>query len=116
MADWPEADQVKRRLGITSSDSGVDEDVALALDAAIEQVINDTGWDADLDSGTLDITASLSQAALLLAVACFKATDAPHGVAAIFDMGGLYVARQNPHYQRLLVGNRVRFGISGDPG
>lgn len=116
MAEWPEADQVKRRLGITSEDSGVDEDVALALDAAVEQVTNDTGWDADLDSGTLEITASLSQAALLLAVACFKATDAPHGVAAVFDLGGIYVARQNPHYQRLLVGNRLRFGISGDPG
>lgn len=112
MADWPDADQVKRRLGINSASSGVDEDVALALNAAIEQVIIDTGFDADEDSGVLDITNSLSEAALLLAVACFKATDAPHGVAAVFDMGGIYVARQNPHYQRLLVGQRVRFGIA----
>ena len=113
MAEWPEADQVKRRLGINAADSGVNADVALALEAAIEQVVNDTGYDADLDSGLLEITSSLSQAALLLAVACFKATDAPHGVAAVFDLGGIYVARQNPHYQRLLVGNRIRFGISG---
>lgn len=112
MAEWPEADQVKRKLGITSADSGVDADVALALGAAIEQVINDTGYDADLDSGPLEITDSLSAAALLLAVACFKAPDAPHGVAAVFDMGGLYVATKNPHYQRLLTGNRLRFGVS----
>lgn len=112
MAEWPEAAQVKRRLGITSNDSGVDEDVSLALNAAIEQVILDTGYDPDLDSGALEITSSLSEAALLLAVACFKATDAPHGVAAIFDMGGLYVARQNPHYDRLLTGNRIRFALS----
>ena len=102
---------VKRRLGITSLDSGVDEDVALALDAAIEQVTIDTGFDADLDSGTLEITPSLAEAALLLTVSCYKAPDAPHGVAGIFDMGGIYVARQNPHYERLLVGQRVRFGI-----
>lgn len=113
MDGWPDADQVKRRLGITSSDSGVDEDVALALGAAIEQVTNDVGFDPDLDSGTIEITDSLSQAALLLAVACFKATDAPHGVAAVFDLGGLYVARDNPHYRRLLTGNRLRFGVSG---
>lgn len=112
MAEWPEADEVKRRLNINSADSGVDADVASALEAAIEQVINDTGYDADLDSGPLEITASLHEAALLLAVSCFKAPDAPHGVAAVFDMGGIYVARQNPHYQRLLVGNRVRFGVA----
>lgn len=112
MADWPDAAQVKRRLGITSADSGVDEDVSLALNAAIEQVIADTGYDPDLDSGTLEITASLQEAALLLAVSCFKATDAPHGVAAVFDIGGIYVARQNPHYDRLLVGNRIRFGMA----
>lgn len=112
MAEWPEADEVKRRLGITSSSSGVDADVASALEAAIEQVTLDTGWDSEEDSGTLEVTASLHEAALLLAVACFKAVDAPHGVAAVFDLGGIYVARQNPHYDRLLVGQRVRFPIA----
>lgn len=111
MPDWPDADQVRRRLGITSSSSGLDEDVALALDAAIEQVIADTGFDSEQDSGEVVPTSSLSQAALLLAVACFKAVDAPHGVAAVFDTGGIYVARQNPHYQRLLTGQRSRFAI-----
>lgn len=109
--EWPTVEQLKRRLGITSSSSGLDEDVGLALDAAIEQVILDTGFDPDVDSGELEVTASLAQAALLLAVSCYKAPDAPHGVAGIFDMGGIYVARQNPHYERLLVGQRVRFPI-----
>lgn len=111
MIEWPDAEAVKRRLGITSPSSGVDADVASALDAAIEQVILDTGFDADLDSGIVEPTASLREAALLLAVSCYKATDAPHGVAGIFDTGGIYVARQNPHYQRLLVGQRTRFSI-----
>lgn len=109
---WPSATQVKRRLGITSDSSGIDEDVALALDAAIEQVLLDVGRDPDEDSGEVVPNASLQAAALLLAVSCFKAVDAPHGIAAIFDTGGLYVARQNPHYQRLLVGQRETFGVA----
>lgn len=112
MAEWPGADQVKRRLGITSQSSGIDEDVSLALDAAIEQVITDVGYDPDLDSGMLEVTASMSAAALLLAVSCYKAPDAPHGVAAVFDLGGIYVARDQPHYQRLLVGQRIRHAVA----
>lgn len=110
-AEWPTAEMVKRRLGITSESSGIDEDISLALDAAIEQVILDTGFDTELDSGTVEPTSSLAEAALLLTVACYKAPEAPHGVAGIFDTGGIYVARQNPHYQRLLVGQRSRFAI-----
>jgi hypothetical protein len=41
-----------------------------------------------------------------------KAPDAPFGVAAIFDTGGIYVARQNPNYLRLLKGSRQRFGVA----
>jgi hypothetical protein len=113
VAAWPTVAQVKRRLGITNSDAGVTADVTLALNAAIEQVKLDTGggavWDPE-EGDPPDPTDSLSAAALLLTVACYKAPDAPHGVAAIFDMGGIYVARQNPHYDRLLVGSRY-FGI-----
>lgn len=109
--DWPTVDELKRRLGIRTSDSGLDTDAGNALDAAIEQVILDTGWDVDEDSGELEVTASLHEAALLLAVATYKAPEAPFGVAAVFDMGGIYVARQNPNYQRLLVGQRLRFPI-----
>ena len=112
---WPTADDVKRRLGITSSDASVTADVTLALNAAIQQVKidvrgEDDSLDTDLDLDDPD--ASLRAAALLLTVACYKAPDAPHGVAAIFDMGGIYVARQNPHYERLLTGHRQTFGVA----
>lgn len=110
--DWPTVEVLKRRLGIRNDDSGIDADAASALDAAIEQVIADTGWDADEDSGTVVVTASLYEAALLLAVGTYKAPEAPHGVAAVFDMGGIYVARQNPHYDRLLVDQRIRFPLA----
>ena len=106
--DWPTVEDLKRRLGIRNDDSGIDSDASNALDAAIEQVILDTGRLED-DSGTIEVTASLHEAALLLAVSTYKAPEAPFGVAAVFDMGGIYVARQNPNYQRLLVGQRVRF-------
>jgi hypothetical protein len=109
---WPDAAAVKRKLGITSASTEVDGDVELALDAAIEQVLFDVGRDPDIDSGEVEPTASLEAAALLLACACFKAPDAPYGVAAVFDTGGLYVARDHPNYQRLLVGARETFGVA----
>ena len=114
MADWPTVAQVKRRLGINSEEAGVAEDVTSALNAAVEQVKIDTGadWDEGGSEDPPEVTASLSEAALLLTVACYKATDAPHGVAAVFDTGGIYVARQNPHYWRLLTGQRERFGVA----
>jgi len=112
MAEWPDADAVKRRLGITSASAELTADVELSLEAAIEQVLNDVGRDPEIDSGEVEVTASLSAAALLLAVSCFKAPDAPYGVAAVFDTGGLYVARDHPSYQRLLVGARETFGIA----
>lgn len=60
----------------------------------------------------IDPTDSMSAAALLLAVSCYKAPEAPFGVAGIFDTGGIYVARSNPNYWRLLTGQRERFGIA----
>jgi hypothetical protein len=60
----------------------------------------------------IDVTDSLAAAALLLAVSVMKAPDAPFGVASTFDTGGIYVARHNPNYTRLLKGNRVRFGVA----
>lgn len=109
---WPDAAAVKRRLNITNASAEVEEDVELALDAAIEQVLIDVGRDPDEDSGEVVPNASLQAAALLLAVACFKAPDAPHGIAAIFDIGGLYVAREHPAYARLMVGQRETFGVA----
>jgi hypothetical protein len=110
VADWPTNAQVRQRLGITQPAD--DPDVQLAIDAAVEQVLLDVGRDPDVDSGEVLVTASLHEAALLLAVACWKAPDAPHGVAAIFDTGGIYVARSNPHYERLIFGARETFGIA----
>lgn len=113
---WPTADDVKRRLGITNASVSVTADIQLALDAAIEQVKLDVRGEDDSGDTDLGLAAttdpSLRAAALLLTVACYKAPDAPHGVAAIFDMGGIYVARQNPHYDRLLTGHRQTFGIA----
>ena len=78
----------------------------------MEQVLFDVGRDPDVDSGEVVPTPSLAAAVLLLAVSCFKAPDAPYGIAAIFDTGGLYVARDHPSYQRLLVGARETFGVA----
>lgn len=100
---------------MTNASVSVTADLTLALDAAIEQVKLDVRGEDDSDDTDLGLDApdaSLRAAALLLAVACYKAPDAPHGVAAIFDMGGIYVARQNPHYDRLLTGHRHTFGVA----
>jgi hypothetical protein len=104
MADWPDLAMLKQTLGVDRSDK--DDLLQQALDAAIEQVQVDVGMSVDEPS------ASLRQAALLLAVTVMKAPDAPFGVASTFDTGGIYVARHNPNYTRLLKGHRVRFGIA----
>lgn len=92
-------------MGIDSGD--YDSVLAPALAAAIEQVHFDCGLAEDAVPN-----ASLSQAALLLAVTVSKSPDAPFGVAAVFDAGGLYVARMNPNYLRLLKGSRLSFGVA----
>lgn len=115
MSDWPTVAAVKRRLGITSLSSEVEADAQSALDAAVEQVKLDTGgpdyWEPEAPDPEPEPTASLSEAALLLAVSTYKGPDAPYGVAAVFDVGGIYVARSNPNYERLLVGARQSWGI-----
>jgi hypothetical protein len=117
MAEWPTLGQLKSSLAVnTDSRDGA---LSAALAAAIEQVKIDVwgdvdGFDTELEeSGTeLEVTSSLSQAALLLAVMVSKAPDAPYGIAAVFDTGGLTVAAQHPTYNRLLTGHRRSFGIS----
>lgn len=116
MADWPDLEQLKQSLNVsTDARDGV---LTAALGSAIEQVKLDvwgsvSGFDDELEeSGTeLEVTDSLSQAALILAVMVSKAPDAPYGIAAVFDTGGLTVAAQHPTYQRLLYGHRRSFGI-----
>ena len=133
MASWPALAELKRTLGVTSD--ARDAELTRALASAIEQVGSDVGYtslsvdatdpeamtldgsvedDADDEPVIVTVTPnhSLAQAALLLAVTTMKAPDAPFGVAAVFDTGGIYVARQNPNYQRLLKGSRLRFGIA----
>lgn len=132
MAAWPTLAELKLTLGVTSTNRDVT--LTRALGAAIEQVGIDVGYrdvtvatlttvpaasgwlvrdeDDDPDVVTITPNESLAQAALLLAVTAMKAPDAPFGVAAIFDTGGIYVARQNPNYLRLLKGRRLRFGVA----
>ena len=131
MAEWPTVAAVRSSLGAST---GKDDVIAAATAAAIEQVATDIGYediDVNLDSGTdlFDATGtfdtddsgsyesiipnnSLSQAALILAVMAVKAPDAPYGVAAVFDLGGMRVAAQHPTYLRMLTGSRQRFGVS----
>ena len=131
MADWPNLAMLKQALGANTD--AQDSLLQQALGAAIEGVVTDCGGDpveVTFSAGTptvalvdaspaddeepIEITVndSLASAALLLAVSVMKAPDAPFGVVSTFDTGGIYVARHNPNYTRLLKGNRQRFGIA----
>ena len=132
MAAWPTLAELKLILGATTD--ARDTTLTRALGAAIEQVGVDIGYhdvvvsdvatvpelegwveydeNDDPDVVTVTPNESLAAAALLLATTTAKAPDAPFGVAAVFDMGGIYVARQNPNYTRLLKGSRQRFGVA----
>lgn len=112
MADWPDLAQLKLALNVNTD--ARDDLLEPALAAAIDQVKIDTcGTPEAFDDASegLEVTDSLSQAALLLAVMVTKAPDAPYGVAAVFDTGGLRVAATHPTYQRLLTGSYHSFGI-----
>ena len=110
MADWPGEDEVRAQLGMGDGiEAGT---VTRALAAAIEQVQIDVGTTVGDGAEEQPITDSLSAAALLLAVRILKSPEAPFGIAAIFEGGGLYVARHDVNYQRLLKGHRRRFGIA----
>ena len=95
---------LKRALGVTSADR--DQDLELALDAAIEQTQIDAGI------ATPTPSASLAQASMVLAVMAMKAPDAPYGIAGVFDVSAVKVASDHPTYQRLLVGQRAKFPIA----
>lgn len=131
MADWPDLAMLKQALGANTS--AKDDLLQQALGAAIEGVVTDCGGapvvvtfsagapsvelvdpSPDDESVPLEVrvTDKLASAVLLLAVSVMKAPDAPFGVASTFDSGGIYVARHNPNYIRLLKGNRLRFGIA----
>lgn len=135
MAEWPTVGEVKLVLGIDSD--ARDGVISSAVGAAIEQVLVDVGYydisvtqeseptgpftatgvlftaDTDDLQPVFEVVPShsLNQAALILSVMAVKAPDAPYGVAAVFDLGGLQVASQHPTYTRMLTGHRLRFGI-----
>lgn len=88
------------------TDAARDTDLQLALDAAIEQTQLDVGATSATPS------ASLAQAALVLAVMAMKAPDAPYGIAGVFDVTAVKVAADHPTYQRLLAGQRQKFPIA----
>lgn len=111
-ANWPELEQLKQALNVNTD--ARDSILGSALAAAIDQVKIDTaGTPEAFDDASegLEVTYSLSQAALLLAVMITKAPDAPYGVAAVFDTGGLRVASRHPTYEALLTGSRYSFGV-----
>lgn len=94
MADWPELEELKQKLDVTSADW--DDHLDRLLAAAIHQVQVDVGEDVD------EPDESLAHAALVLAVS-IGSTEGEPDVAA---------AARLPKYQRLLKGHRVRFGIA----
>jgi hypothetical protein len=103
MATWPDLDALKQTLDVKDDDWDGEHHLAGVLAAAIEQVKLDVGdWDdvADVPS------ASLSRAAMLLAVRIAKAP------AEAADAITFASARTEVAYQRLLRGHRRRFAIA----
>jgi len=95
MADWPDADELKQVLDITSDDW--DETVERVRQASIAKVKLDVGyWDEDIDSPD----DALAQAALRMAELISLRPEAAVGVVA------------DPTYNRLLFGHRRSFGIA----
>ena len=99
--EWPTLDELKKVLDVDTD--AFDHQLERRLDAAIEQVKLDVGeWDESVD----DPTASLAEAALLLAVRMAKApAESSEAVTWAAD-------RQDVNYQRLLKGHRRRFSIA----
>ena len=95
MADWPDADELKQVLDITSDDW--DETVERVRQAAIAKVKLDVGlWDEDVD----EPDDALAQAALRMAELISLRPEAAVGSVA------------DPTYNRLLYGHRRSFGIA----
>jgi hypothetical protein len=101
MADWPEAEELKQVLDVTSDDWDPTLDRVLA--AAIDQVKRDVGhWDELVDVPD----DSLAQAALRMAELI---SERPGGIPASRSIwAGL---RSDPTYATLLSGHRRSFGI-----
>ncbi len=104
MIEWPELDEVKQVLDITSDDWDGEETsgggptrLTRLLDAAIARVKQDVGnWDEETDMPD----AALSQAALRMCELLALRPDAAVESAS------------DPTYLRLLAGHRLRFSFS----
>ena len=109
---WPTPEELAAQLGLNYDTLPVEKQQAVsdANQAAIDQVQLDVG--APSEEPPLTPTASLKRAALLLGVNVMSSPNAPFGIAQIFDVGALYVARENPNYTRLLHGHRLSFGVA----
>jgi hypothetical protein len=108
---WPTLEELKSQLGINGELPFERETIlSRALAASIEQVLTDTT--GRLVEDLFEPSDSQAAAALLLAVRIVKAPDAPFGIAAVFDSGGLYKATNDPDYRRLLKGERSNFGVA----
>jgi hypothetical protein len=95
VADWPDADEVKRVLDVTSDDW--DDTLERVRLAAIAKVKADVGeWDEDAD----EPDESLAQAALRMAELISLRPEAAIGTIS------------DPTYNRLLYGHRRTFGIA----
>lgn len=103
MAAWPELDELKQVLDVTSTDwDGDDDDTRLTalLNAAIGHVKQETGQDTEEPSD------SLGRAALRLAELMALRPE----VAAALTRGGTsFIA--DPAYNAFLYGERRHFGI-----
>lgn len=96
MAEWPDADELKQVLDITSEDW--DDTIDRALAGAIAQVKHDVGhWDEYED----EPDEALSQAALRLGELIGTRPNADTGELA-----------KDPTYRTLLKGHRRVFGIA----
>jgi len=96
MASWPDAEEVKQVLDITSEDW--DDTIDRVVAAAVAQVKEDVGsWDEYED----EPDDSLSQAALRLAELIGLRPETAATIGA-----------SDPTYLRLLKGRRRRFGIA----
>jgi hypothetical protein len=116
---WPTLGELLVQLGINTAQEGIPADrlaiLNRALAAAREQVEIDTVGFPAVEPAIYppeDPPESLAAAALHLAVRVVKAPDAPFGIAAVFDSGGIYKARNDPDYVRLLKGYRFNVGIA----
>jgi hypothetical protein len=101
MADWPELDELKQVLDITSEEwdgDGDDTRLTRLLASAIDQVGIDRGLGPDDDN---DPTDRLSQAALRMAELMAQRPGAP--VSAL---------SADATYRALLKGSRRSFGIA----